>query len=135
MEVKVLKSATERVITDSTLRYEGQIEYDGWQELKFNDEICGTAGQSKRLESILIIYPGVEFRVFVGGGRGWQDWRASGEIAGTLGIGYEIQKVEIKSNKLEFALHISNYGWTNYYSNTEISNGVNKVEAIRIREK
>lgn len=125
-----------KVQPKSELKYQGHIQNIGWQEVKSNDQICGTIGQSLRLEALTISYPNIKFRGHIQD-LGWTEYRNSGEIIGTMGKGLRLEAIEIQASDLLFSVHIQDLGWTEYKSNTTLGTvGQSKrVEAIRIKTK
>lgn len=122
-------------IAPKIIHYQGHIQNIGWQEIKSNDEICGTTGQSLRLEALMIAYPGVKFRAHIEN-LGWTNYRESGEMIGTMNSSLRIEAIEILSDKLEFSVHIEGIGWTNYGKNciSGTTGQSKRIEAIKIRE-
>lgn len=117
------------------LKYQGHIQEIGWQETKFNDEICGTTGQSLRLEALSITYPNILFRCHIEN-LGWTNQRASGEMIGTIGNSLRIEAIEILSSELAFSVHIEGIGWTDYKTNAVqgTTGQARRIEAIRIKQ-
>lgn len=130
------------------IMYQTHVQSYGWQGNKYEDQIAGTTGESKRIEALMISVPeapyegGIEYRVHVQG-IGWQDWKQNGELAGTTGEGRRIEAIEIrltgemaKHYEVYYSLHLSKIGWCNYAAGGETAGSVNlskKVEALKIK--
>lgn len=66
--------------------YQTHVQTYGWQDKKYNGEISGTTGKSKRLEGIRISlenndYSGsIQYRTHVQT-YGWQEWKNNGSLS------------------------------------------------------
>ena len=128
------------------IAYQTHIQDYGWQNLRYNGQLSGTEGESKRLESIKIklnnILPGasIKYRTHIQD-IGWQDWKSDGEISGTEGQSKRLEAIEIRLENapgynVEYRTHVQDIGWQDWVSNGEISGTVGKgkrLEAIEIR--
>ena len=141
---------------DVKIEYKTHVQDYGWEEeYKKDGEISGTTGKSKRLEAIKIRLYGeyadeydVYYRVHCQN-FGWLGWAKNDEPAGSEGFSYRLEAIEIKVLKKEdsfdrggkafykknlfYKTHVSNYGWTNFSSDGEVS-GIRKsgVEAFSL---
>jgi uncharacterized protein YjdB len=58
--------------------------------------ICGTVGESKRMEAIMLEAPyRIEYHVHVQG-KGWLPWVKNGEWTGTQGESRRIEAIEVR---------------------------------------
>ena len=90
---------TERPFVQHYVSYSSHIQDIGWQIKKFDGEVSGTTGQSKRIEGITIalenpLYPGsIEYRSHVQD-NGWQDWQSDGATSGTVGQSKRLEAIQ-----------------------------------------
>lgn len=131
----ILPNTSSKPEPTKIIHYQGHVQEMGWQDLKSNDEVCGTTGKSLRLEALMIAYPGIKFRGHIEN-LGWTNYRESGEILGTIGQAKRLEAIEILSEKLEFSVHTENEGWTGYIKNGTLgtTGQAKRIEAIKIRE-
>ena len=139
-----------------SIMYRVHIQDIGWQEWKYDGEVAGTEGQSKRVEAIEIKL--VDKSVFKVGFSnapdgakmrykvhiqdiGWQDWKSDGQVAGTEGQSKRIEAIQIELENLEdytieYKVHIQDIGWTNWYRDGEMEGTVGKglFKSVRILE-
>jgi hypothetical protein len=130
------------------LKYQGHVQDIGWMDWVRNGQLCGTTGQSRRLEALRIDYPEEiqEIAVHVAFD-GWKyyDKIDKDTIIGTTGESKAIECIRIKalkedgSPRFKFRVHIAMYGWTPY----TLSDGIStlgtigqslRIEAIEIEE-
>ncbi|MBM6948828.1 NlpC/P60 family protein [Mordavella massiliensis] len=130
------------------ISYSAHSQSVGWQDTKWDDDIAGVTGKSKRMEAIKISIPdneyegGVEYRTFVQA-YGWQDWKKDGEIAGTTNQAKRVEAVEIRLTgelaehyDVYYSVHMAKIGWINYAVNGETAGSTDlskRIEAIRIQ--
>ena len=111
-----------------------------WKE---NGAVCGTTGESKRLEAVKISLSGeiaeeydIYYRVHIQS-YGWLGWAKNGETAGSTGLSKRMEAIEIRLVKngeqapeqnsaayvtgpaVTYQVHMQSYGWM-----PEISNGI-----------
>ena len=81
------------------LSLRAHVESDGWHSLVGWGEICGTTGQSKRLEafSIKSLTPGytVLYKAKLPFSGGWTLWQSNGLYCGTIGFSHAMTFVRI----------------------------------------
>ena len=127
--------------------YSTHVQDIGWQEAKYDGEISGTSGQSKRLEGITIAlenpnYSGsIQYRSHVQD-IGWQGWQSNGTISGTSGQSKRLEAIQIRltgemANKYDiyYRVHVQDYDWLGWAKNGESAGteGLSKrLEAIQI---
>ena len=82
-----------------SIMYRVHIQDIGWQEWKYDGEVAGTEGQSKRVEAIEIkLVDKSVFKVaYISHVEdvGWQNWRYDGETAGTEGQSKRMEAIQI----------------------------------------
>ncbi len=125
------------------IKYQVEVQGEGWQEWKEDGEIAGTTGQNKRMQAIKIQLINtqnysVEYRVHVQD-RGWQEWVSDGKVAGLPELQLKIEAVEIriipKTISVMYQTHLEWRGWQKYVNNGQTSGDSQnklKMEAIRI---
>ncbi len=130
------------------LKYQTHIESIGWQDNKYDGEMTGTTGQSKRIEAIKISlneqkYSGnIEYKTYVEG-YGWEkEWKKNGEESGTTGQGKRIEAIQINltgdiSNYYDvfYRVHAERIGWLGWAKNGEYAGTYGysyKLEAAEI---
>jgi len=83
------------------LRCQPYVQDKGWQNQVADDALCGTVGESRRLEAFTLDLTGrppgegVQYRSFVAG-LGWQPWVADGQVSGLPGQGLQIEQVQVQ---------------------------------------
>lgn len=123
---------------DMIIKLRGHIQDIGWTNWQNN--VCGTTGQNKRLEALQIDAP---FKIRAKAhiqDIGWKDY---GEITkdtviGTTGQAKRLEALELDGEGFKFKLHVQDLGWSPYMCcNSQIGTmGFGKqIEAIEIREK
>jgi len=125
--------------TDVTnIAYKTHVQTYGWQGYKFNGEMSGTSGESKRLEGIKIKltnqqYPGDICYITHVQTYGWQGnlddvstWKSSGEMSGTSGESKRLEAICIcltgeisKKYDVYYRVHAQTYGWLGWAKNGE----------------
>ena len=111
------------------ISYATHIQDIGWQGAKYDGEMSGTSGKSKRLEAINISlsnqqYSGsVEYSTHVED-YGWQGWKRNGETAGTAGKSKRLEAIQIKLTgemknhyDIYYRVHVQDYGWLGWAKN------------------
>lgn len=121
------------VLEKPELLYQAHVQIEGWQNWKHESELCGTEGQSRRMEAIRIklqdgenkITGGVEYRAHVQD-YGWMNWVKNGELCGTEGKSKRMEAIEIRLTgelaeqyDIYYRVHIQNYGWLDWVKNGE----------------
>jgi hypothetical protein len=133
---------------NSKLKYQGHVQDIGWMDWVRNGQLCGTTGQSRRLEALRIDYPEEiqEIAVHVAFD-GWKYYKkpTKDTIIGTTGESKAIECIRIKalkedgSPRFKFRVHLAEFGWTPF----TISDGIStlgtvgqslQIEAIEIEE-
>lgn len=82
--------------------YRTHVQTYGWQGWKFDGQMAGTSGESKRLEAIQIqltgeiakyydVYYQTHIQKF-----GWSGWASNGEMCGSAGYAYRLEGIRIK---------------------------------------
>ena len=133
--------------TTSNVSYKTHVQTYGWQGWKYNGDISGTSGESKRPEGINIKltnqqYPGgITYRTHVQK-YGWQSWVSNGKMAGTSGESKRLESIQIyltgemaNHYDLYYRVHAQTFGWLGWVKNGEPSGtaGYSKrLEAIQI---
>lgn len=100
---------------ENYLKYRGQCEDYGWLEWVENGEICGTTGESKRLEAIQIdsnipIKAKAHIQDI-----GWIDYGTINKdtVIGTVGEWRRLECLCLEGN-FKYRVHIQDTGWTNW---------------------
>ena len=128
--------------------YNAHSQSIGWQETRYDNEMAGVTGQSRRMEAIKIQIPdnmyqgSIEYRVFVQSYM-WQEWKRDGQVAGTTNQSKRIEAIEIRLTgelgehyDVYYCVHMAKIGWTNYAVNGETAGSTDlskPIEAIRIQ--
>lgn len=115
------------------LIYSAHVQDIGWMPNVAEDQVAGTTGRGKNLESLTInvgnttLSGQVQYRAHVED-IGWQDYRANGAIAGTTGKSKAIQAIQIRlTGELEqhfdvyYQVHVAHLGWMGWAKNGEIA--------------
>lgn len=136
--IKTLK--TQGLYEDEPLRYKGHVQQLGWGNWCDAGETCGTVGESKRMEAIIIDAPSdwnIRYQAHVER-IGDMPLVNDGEIAGTVGMSRRIESVRIVADKdLMYRVHQERVGWSKWYNNAEwagIKGQSLRIEAIEIKE-
>lgn len=154
IEVKLVKKgenapgATNRPCVEPKLEYSTHIQDYGWQGSKYDGEISGTTGESKRLEAIKINIKNVKYAGSIKYQThiqdiGWQENKSNGEISGTSGLSKRLEAIKISltgemSEKYDiyYRVHAQDYGWLGWACNGQSAGteGMSKrLEAIEIQ--
>ena len=127
--------------------YQTHVQYQGWQETKYDKDMSGTTGKALRLEAIKIDlknkdYEGdIEYKSHVQY-QGWQDWVKNGAISGTTGKALRLEAIQIrltgemsKHYDICYRVHTENFGWLGWAKNGESAGSAGysyRLEAIEI---
>lgn len=95
------------------IKLRGHIQDIGWS--KWQDNVCGTTGEGKRLEAIQIDAP--EYEIYVKAHietLGWVDYGKINKktIIGTTGENKRIEAIQIIANGLTYQVHTQDLGWS-----------------------
>lgn len=128
--------------------YQTHVQSYGWQEMKENGQMSGTAGEAKRLEGIRIqlknmqLSGDVVYRAYVQS-YGWLEWVTNGRMSGTTGEAKRMEAVAIKLTgemaeqyDIYYRVHAQSYGWLGWAKNGEpagTADYAKRLEAIEIR--
>ena len=140
--------ATTRPFVQHYVSYSTHVQDIGWQEAKYDGEVSGTSGQSKRIEGITIalenpLYSGsIQYRSHVQD-IGWQSWQSNGAISGTVGQSKRLEAIQIRltgemANKYDiyYRAHVEDYGWLGWAKNGASAGTIGlskRLEAIEIK--
>ncbi len=126
---KAAPGETKKPYIQRYVSYATHIQDIGWQTAKYDGEMSGTSGKSKRLEAINISlsnqqYSGsVEYSTHVED-YGWQGWKRNGETAGTAGKSKRLEAIQIKLTgemknhyDIYYRVHVQDYGWLGWAKN------------------
>ena len=113
------------------LHYQAHVEGKGWLDEAHNGSVCGTTGQSRRLEAFKIrvespdLEGGVSYCAHVQD-IGWQPVFGDNETAGTTGQSKRVEAIRIElTGKLKehydvlYKVHLEGSGWSGWHSNGE----------------
>lgn len=129
------------------LTYQGHLADIGWANLQSNNEICGTTGENRRIEAIIINLKdnnssAIEYSTHVED-YGWLNYVSSGNISGTTGEAKRVEAIKIRLTSsaknnydLYYRSHVQDYGWLDWVKNDEIAGTTGqakKMEAIQIK--
>jgi transglutaminase/protease-like cytokinesis protein 3 len=135
--IKTLKE--QGLYEDEELRYKSHVQKLGWGDWCKEGETCGTVGESKRMEALIIDAPAewdLTCQVHV---QNYGDMPvvADGEIAGTVGMSKRIEAIKIDANvDLMYRVHQQKEGWSKWYTNGQwagIKGKSLRLEAIEIK--
>ncbi|WP_289782549.1 Ig-like domain-containing protein [Thomasclavelia cocleata] len=126
---KAAPGETKKPYIQRYVSYATHIQDIGWQTAKYDGEMSGTSGKSKRLEAINISlsnqqYSGsIEYKTHVQD-YGWQEWKRNGETAGTAGKSKRLEAIQIKLTgemknhyDIYYRVHVQDYGWLGWAKN------------------
>ena len=138
---------TDRPYVTKEIGYSTHVQTYGWQATKYNGEVSGTSGESKRLEAIKInlvdpLYDGsIEYTTHVQT-YGWQDYVSDGELSGTSGESKRLEAIRIRlkgdmADKYDvyYRVHAQNIGWMGWAKNGQAAGTAGysyRLEAIQI---
>lgn len=128
-----------------TVSCQGSIQDIGWQNAVINGALCGTTGQSKRMEALKLsvanIDGGIEYRTHVQD-IGWMDWVSNGAVSGTTGQSKRLEALAIRltgaaAEKYDvyYRIHAQNRGWLDWASNGQPAGTAGfsyRVEALQV---
>lgn len=144
------QSTTLTFVTAPQIEYSAYVQDIGWQHKVSGNEVAGTTGQAKQIETITMDLPegdnscpgGVEYRAHIQYA-GWLDWVADGEEAGTTGQARRLEAFQAKLTgeiakffDICYQAHVQNIGWQQWVKNGEVAGTTGKslpVEAYRIK--
>ena len=126
---KAAPGETKKPYIQRYVSYATHIQDIGWQTAKYDGEMSGTSGKSKRLEAINIslsnqLYSGsIEYKTHVQD-YGWQEWKSNGQTAGTAGKSKRLEAIQIKLTEemknhydIYYRVHVQDYGWLGWAKN------------------
>ncbi|WP_278627779.1 Ig-like domain-containing protein [Thomasclavelia cocleata] len=126
---KAAPGETKKPYIQRYVSYATHIQDIGWQTAKYDGEMSGTSGKSKRLEAINIslsnqLYSGsIEYKTHVQD-YGWQEWKSNGQTAGTAGKSKRLEAIQIKLTgemknhyDIYYRVHVQDYGWLGWAKN------------------
>ena len=147
----VPKSAIKIVNEDSTcenskIQYKAYVQSIGWQQTRYDGEVAGTVGQSKRMEAISISLndyknANIKYRAYVEG-IGWQNWVSEGQVAGTTEQAKRMEAFEITASglpsnmELQYRVQVQRIGWQDWKRSGETAGTIGqnlRIESIQIR--
>jgi len=101
------------ITPNKKIKLRGHIQDIGWS--KWQDNVCGTTGEGKRLEAIQIDAP--EYEIYVKAHietLGWVDYGKINKktIIGTTGENKRIEAIQIIANGLTYQVHTQDLGWS-----------------------
>ena len=139
IEIKIVEKGgqapggTGEAYVQQNIGYQTHVQDIGWQEKKYNGEMSGTSGKSKRLEGIKISLSNqkktgsIEYQTHVQN-IGWQEWKSNGEMSGTSGKSLRLEAIRIKltgemenSYDVYYRVHAQGFGWLDWAKNGEMS--------------
>ena len=140
--------STERPYVQRYVSYQTHVQDIGWQGTKYDGDVAGTSGQSKRLEAINIClnnpqYDGnIQYQTHIEN-IGWQGWKSNGEMSGTSGQSKRLEAIRIKlTGEMEkqydiyYRVHSQEFGWLGWAKNGESAGTEGysyRLEAIQIQ--
>lgn len=129
------------------LKYQTHVQTYGWEDMKYDNDISGTVGMSKRLEAIKIsLYNqpysgGIEYKTHVQT-YGWQNWVSNGQEAGTTGQSKRLEAIQIRLTgemadmfDIYYRVHVQQLGWLGWAQNGESAGSAGysyRLEGIQI---
>ena len=155
MQIKLIKkgdaapgSTKNHYYENYSIEYQSHISDIGWQSTRYNGNISGTTGKSKKMEAISIainnkiLSGNIYYQTYVQG-IGWQSEVSSGNISGTTGKSKRIEAIKIRitdaiseSYDVYYRVHVSNIGWMGWTSNGASAGTIGynyQIEAIQIK--
>ena len=129
------------------IHYRTYVEKQGWTNYVTDGRQSGTAGESKKLESISLglsscIDGSVQYRTYTEN-EGWEDWSENGEINGKPDGTRRLEAIQIRLTgkaaekyDIYYRVHCQDYGWLGWAKNGEKagSEGYSRrMEAIEVR--
>lgn len=153
IEIKIAEKSTdfpensEAAFHESLIKYQVHVQEIGDQAYRYDGEMAGTSGQSKRLEGLRISLQqmtgssNIVYQAHIQN-IGWQDWKKNGELAGTIGQNKRLEAVRIKlageaagKYDIYYQVHAQNLGWLDWAKNGEEAGSAGfgyRLEGIRI---
>ena len=116
----------------SSVNYRSHIQDYGWeQDFKWDGQVSGTEGQSKRLEAFYLeTYRGDGYALYRSHIQniGWEkDWKSNGQMSGTEGQSLRLEAFQIKlagelakTHDIYYRIHVQNFGWLGWAKNRRI---------------
>lgn len=136
----VIKTLKEQgLYDDEPLRYKSHVQKLGWGDWCKEGETCGTVGERKRMEAIVIDAPSDWDLTYQAHVQNYGDMPvvSDGEIAGTVGMSKRIESIKIDANvDLMYRVHQQKEGWSKWYTNGQwagIKGKSLRLEAIEIK--
>lgn len=98
---------------EHNIGYKAHLDGIGWTDWKFDGQMAGTTGESRRLEAIRIDYDKDIYAKAHIEGIGWQDYGKIdiNTIIGTTGESRRLECLCLKGN-FKYRVHIEGTGWT-----------------------
>lgn len=123
--------------------YQANVEGLGWMDPVKDGEVVGTTMQARRLEALIINFPGgIKYSAHVQN-IGWQEWAYSGEVAGTVGQNLRVEAIRIQMvGRCEqyfdvyYRAHVQNVGWLGWAKNGEpagTAGAALRLEALQVK--
>lgn len=125
--------ATSGAYAQTLINYETHVQDVGWQGWKYDGEVSGTVGMSRRLEGVIVnlanqLYGGsLRYKTHVQN-LGWQGWVSQGQIAGTYGKSLRLEAIQMeltgdmaKHYDVYYRVHVQNLGWMGWAKNGQSS--------------
>ena len=153
IEIKLVEKGTDfpenmdRAFYESMIKYQVHVQEIGDQPYRYEGEMAGTSGQSKRLEGLRISLQkmnensSIVYQAHIQD-IGWQDWKKDGELAGTTGQNKRLEAVRMKLTgelvgkyDIYYQVHVQNLGWLDWAKNGEEAGSTGfgyRLEGIRI---
>lgn len=96
------------------IKYRGHLQDKGWQEWKYDGNMAGSVGESKRLEAIQIDYDKPIYAKVHIQEKGWIDYGkiTKDTIIGTTGESKRLECICLKCDTIKYRVHIEGTGWT-----------------------
>ncbi len=144
---------------DLSIKYRGHIEKKGWGDYVYDGSLCGTIGESLRVEAFQMFLVGdkskyydIYYRVY-SESYGWLGWAMNGAPAGTCGYGKLIEAVQImiipkvqsapgntekpfiSCSLVQYSAHVESYGWQNWIKDSGAAGTMGeakRIEAVKI---
>ena len=95
--------------------YQAHVQSDGWQGWRYDGQLAGTTGQSKRMEALKIDYDKPVYAKAHIQGDGWKDYGkiTKDTVIGTTGQSKRLECLCLKGD-FKYRAHIEGTGWTNW---------------------
>lgn len=136
------------VLPQLSVNYQGHVQNVGWQNPVSDGAICGTTGQSLRVEALKINIPNmpaglhIKYRTHVQN-IGWQGWVEDGETAGTTGQSLRMEAIQIYLDgenaqyyDVLYQAHIEGIGWQGWVRSMQTAGTTGesrRIEALNIQ--